>query len=296
MEIDIEKIRKNKPIQELLEFSIVNVDKPAGCTSFDVADAIRRIFGARKSGHFGTLDPMVTGVLPVAINRACKMTTFFMKKDKTYVGKMRLHKEIDEKGLKKEMKKFIGKIMQKPPVKSRVKRELRPRTVYKFEIIKKHEKIFEFIAEVEAGTYIRKLISDLGEIIGGAHMTELRRIKAGIFEEKEMHSIEEIKGAIEDYKKGNEGKLREILIPAEIISEIMPVVQIKEDNIKQIFTGKPIMKKDVTPSSLTLVNEASKNADLFAVFLDNKFVEVAKRVKDGDIVLKPEYVMQPMKK
>src|SRR3989344_879306 len=127
--IDIKKIREEKPIKELLEFCIINVDKPADCTSFDVADKIRRIFDARKTGHFGTLDPMVTGVLPVALNRACKLVGYFMHRDKTYIGKMQLHKDISKEELKKEMKKFIGKIKQMPPVKSAVKRQLREREV-----------------------------------------------------------------------------------------------------------------------------------------------------------------------
>ncbi len=125
-----------KSINELLEFCIINVDKPAGCTSFDVVEKIKHLFNARKCGHFGTLDPMVTGVLPIAINRAVKLTDYFMHKDKVYIGKFRVHKEISEEKLKNEMKKFVGKIMQKPPVKSAVKRQLRERTVHKFEIIK----------------------------------------------------------------------------------------------------------------------------------------------------------------
>ena len=279
--MDIKKLNKEKPISELLEFSIINVDKPAGCTSFDVVEKIRRIFGFRKTGHFGTLDPMVTGVLPVAINRACKLTNYFMHRDKTYIGKMYLHSDISEDDLKKEMKKFLGKIMQKPPVKSRVKRVLRERSVHKFEVLKNHGKKVEFIAHVEAGTYIRKLISDLGEKIGGAHMIELRRIKAGLFEEGESFNLEKIEEAFEKYKKGDEKNLRKMLIPAEIISELLPVVQIKEDNLTQILTGKPIMKKDII----------SGDGDLVVVFLKDRFIEVARKVDEGDIIFRAEFVL-----
>lgn len=280
--INILKIKKNKPIAELLEFCIINVDKPSGCTSFEVAEKIKNIFSARKTGHFGTLDPKVTGVLPVAINRACKLTDYFMHKDKVYVGKMYLHKEVSENKLKQEMKKFVGKIMQKPPVKSRVKRVLRERSVNKFEILNKDGKTVSFIADVEAGTYIRKLIHDLGEKIGGAHMIELRRTQAGIFNIKNSSSLEKIETSFLDYEKEEEAKLREILIPAEIISEILPVVQIKQDNLKQILTGKPIFKKDV---------EKLPEADRFAVFLGERFIEIAKKVDEGDIIARPEFVL-----
>ncbi len=282
--MNISKIQQQKPIAELLEFSIINVNKPSRCTSFDVAEAVRKILGARKTGHFGTLDPMVTGVLPVAINRACKLCDYFMHHDKVYVGKMYLHSDVDEVKLRQGMKKFVGKIMQKPPVKSRVKRVLRERKVNKFEVLGKDGKKVEFIADVEAGTYIRKLIYDLGENIGGAHMIELRRIKAGIFDIKKSNSLDKVEEAFGLWKeKKDEKKLRKILIPAEIISEILPVVQIKPDNIKQILTGKPLFEKDI-------VGELPKT-DTFAVFLEDKFIEVARKVDEGDIVGRAEFVL-----
>ncbi len=281
--IDLIGIQQSKPIQELLEFCIINVDKPAGFTSFEVIEHIRKLLHLRKTGHFGTLDSGVTGVLPVAINRACKLVGYFMHKDKTYVGKMRIHSEISKEELKKEMKKFIGKIKQMPPVKSSVKRQIREREIKRFEITKINGKVVEFIAEVEAGTYIRKLISDLGENIGGAHMIELRRIKAGIFDIKNSFSIPDIENAFESWKeKNDEKKLREILIPAEIISEILPVVQIKPDNLKQILTGKPLMKKDI----ISIPKE-----NLFAVFLDDRFIGVYRKVDEGNIIARPEFVL-----
>ena len=286
--IDIDKIKEQKPIQELLEFCIINVDKPADCTSFDVADKIRKIFGARKTGHFGTLDPMVTGVLPVALNRACKLVGYFMHHDKVYIGKMYIHKEISEEKLKEEMKKFVGKIKQMPPVKSAVKRQLRERRVNKFEILKINGKVVEFIADVEAGTYIRKICSDLGEKIGGAHMIELRRTKAGIFEEKTSFSIESVENAFKLWKeKNDESKIRNILIPAEIISEILPVVQVKPDNLKSILTGKPIFKKDLASSNF----EKLKNGNCFSLFSEDRFIGVYKKVDEGDIIGRAEFVL-----
>jgi Pseudouridine synthase len=80
--IDLEEIRKNKPMSELLKFSTINLDKPTGPTSFQTAEMAGRILGIKKFSHFGTLDPLVTGVLPIALNRACKLTGWFMKKNK----------------------------------------------------------------------------------------------------------------------------------------------------------------------------------------------------------------------
>jgi len=257
MKIDIKKIQQEKPIQELIEFGIINLNKPPHITSFGVVDRIRKI-----------LDLKVTGVLPIALGRACKLCEYFMHHDKEYVGKFRVHSEISEDDLKKEMEGFVGKIMQKPPVKSAVKRVLRPRTVNKFELINKDGKIVEFHSDVEAGTYIRKLISDLGEkeIVGGAHMIELKRIRAGIFKQDKMHTLEEVSDAFRLWKeKADESKLREIIVPAEIISEILPSYQIKEDNLVHILNGISIKKQDFI--------EQPKE-DLFAVFLKDRFIGI----------------------
>jgi len=283
--MDLCKIKESKTIKELLEFSILNIDKPSGPTSFQVDDYIKKSLDLKKSSHFGTLDPKVTGVLPVALGRACKLSEYFMHKDKTYAGIMRLHKEIEKKELEKEMQKFIGKIMQKPPIKSRVKREEREREIKKFEILEKHEKEVLFLAEVEAGTYIRKLCSDLGEKIGGAHMAELRRTKAGIFSEEDENFVNlyDFKEAVEEYKKGKEEKLREMLIPAEIIVKILPVVQVKSKSVRQLLTGKPLMKKDII--------EELPTSERFVVFCGERFIEVVRKSQEGDIIARPEFVM-----
>ena len=283
--IDIEKIKKEKTIKELLEFSIVNMDKPSGPTSFGVDEKIKKWLGLRKTSHFGTLDPKVTGVLPIALNRACKLSDYFMHKDKIYIGIMRIHKDLKKDELEKEMKKFIGKIMQLPPIKSRVKRAIREREIKKFDIIEITKKEVLFLADVEAGTYIRKLCSDLGEHIGGAHMAELRRTKASIFSEQDESFVNlyEFKEAVDEYKAGNEDKLRKILIPAEIISTILPTIQVKEKAVKQLLTGKPLMEKDIK-------GKIKEIPEKFVIFHKDRFIEVAKKVDEGEIIARPEFV------
>ena len=287
MKIDLEKIRESKSLKELLEFGILNIDKPAGPTSFVTAEIVGRKllrnFGVRKFSHFGTLDPMVTGVLPVALNRACKLTTWFMKKKKKYIGVMQIHQEISEEKLKEEMDEFLGKIMQLPPVKSRVKREEREREVYSWKILEIKGKEVLFEADVEAGTYIRKLISDLGEKIGGAHMTELRRTEAGIFKEENANFVNlyDLEKAIKEAEEGKEEKLRELIIPGEIIAEILPVVQYKGDDLKHLLTGKPLMKKDI---------ENVKD-NLFCLFDKDRLIGVYHRVDEGDIGARVDWVL-----
>ena len=289
---DIEKLKNEKSIQELLNFGITNIDKPTGMTSFDVVNAVWKALGLKKAGHFGTLDPNVTGVLPIALGNACKIQEYFMHHEKTYVGTMQLHKPTTKEKLEDEMKKFIGKINQLPPRKSRVKRQVRQREVIEFKILSFNEdaKTAEFIAEVEAGTYIRKLIDDLGKGMGGAQMIGLRRIKAGIFSEKdkEFVSLADFEKAAEEYKKGNEKILKKLIIPAEIVTRILPTVEVNEESLKKLKNGSPIFTEMLENKEMKIPENS------FAVFFKNKIVEIAKKAKEPEnpnILARPEVVL-----
>lgn len=269
-----------KTISELLKFSIINIDKPAGPTSFSVSDYVRRKLDLNKTSHFGTLDPIVTGVLPIALGRACKLTGFFIGHDKVYVGVMHTHTDQDMKKLQEIINKnFLGKIMQLPPKKSRVKRQIREREIKSFELIEGEGKNFLFRTEVQGGTYIRKLISDLGDLIGGAHMVELRRVRAGIFEEPCV-SLYDFDKAVDEWKKGDESALRKMLVPAEdAIRKVMPVIECEKEEVKKLLTGKPIFNTTKIPDE-----------EKFAVFCGEQFIEIAKRVDEGEIVARPDFV------
>jgi len=272
---------KEKSIAELLNFSIINLDKPSGPTSFTVSNFVMKSLNLKKTSHFGTLDPNTSGVLPVALSRACRLNEYFMHHDKEYVGIMRLHKEIELEKLKKEMKAFVGKITQLPPLRSSVKRAPREREVKKFEILEAEGKDVLFMAEVQAGTYIRTLIHNLGEKIGGAHMLELRRTRASIFNEKDSINLYQLDSAIQEYKKGNLSSLIKFLIPAEeAIKKVLPLIQLKSDNLKPFLTGKPLMKSDV---------ELPKE-EIFSLFHQEQFIGVYKKSIEGDIVARPEFI------
>jgi H/ACA ribonucleoprotein complex subunit 4 len=289
--MNLERIKSKKTIKELLEFGIINIDKSSGPTSFDVSDFVKKKLGLRKTSHFGTLDPKVTGVLPVALNRACKLTGFFLGEDKEYIGIMRIHEDISIEQVKQAInKKFLGKIKQTPPVKSRVKRQEREREIKSFEILEKDGKNFLFRTECQGGTYIRKLVSDLGEHLEtGAHMLELRRIRAGIFKENDKNysavNLYDFEKAVNEYEKGDEKKLRKIIIPAEIVCEVYPIVQIKEDDLKKILTGKPIYKEDLEKQ------EKDYDKENICIFCNEKFIGMYRLMREGNLFAKPEFVM-----
>ena len=284
-------MKENKTTEELLEFGIINIDKPSNPTSFDISDFVRKKLGVKKTGHFGTLDPKVTGVLPIALNRACKLTVFFLGEDKEYIGIMKIHDEVSVEEVERAIsEKFLGKIKQTPPKKSRVKRQEREREVKKFEIVEKNGNDFVFLADVQGGTYIRKLVSDLGDYMKtGAHMLELRRIRAGIFNENGSVNLYDFEKAVDEYKSGNDKELRKMIIPAEIISEVYSPVEVKKESLKNLMTGKPLLKEYLIGKNDFEVDE------IVSVFCDGKFIGMYKVKNDGEIFAKAEFVLQEIK-
>jgi len=279
---NIKNLHQEDNYGKLINFSILNIDKPSGPTSFTITDYIRKSLKLNKTSHMGTLDPAVSGVLPITLGRACRLSNYFMHSDKEYVGIMRLHKKVSEEKLKEVIKEFIGKITQLPPIRSSVKRAERIREVKSFEIFEIQGKDILFKTNVQAGTYIRKLCSDMGEKIGGAHMLELRRTRASIFSENDKNFINLYKfdELLKDPKK-----LVKYLIPAEeAIKKVLPQVQLSDKNLNKIFTGKPLMKNDFIGDLNNLKEE------FFAAFIKDRFIGVYKKVKEGDILAKAEFV------
>lgn len=273
-----------KSIDSLIKFGIILINKPSGPTSFTVSDFVRKELELNKTSHFGTLDPQVSGVLPIALGRACRLAGFFLGENKTYIGILRTHEEISMANLQKIINEnFIGRIKQLPPRKSAVKRAIREREVVSFKILEKQGKDFLFETEVQGGTYIRKLCSDLGELIGGAHMLELRRIKAGIFSEDKIFSLYEFEKAVKEYKIGNLENLEKMIIPAEkAIKENLEFVEVKKKSLKKLLTGKPIEENDL---------EKLPSQNIFAVFSEERFIEIAKKTDEKGILARPLFVL-----
>jgi len=295
-----------KNMKDLLNFSLINIDKSAGPTSYSVSEFVKRQLGLSKTSHMGTLDPKVTGVLPITLGRACKLAAYFITHDKTYVGILQTHKEQDIKKLQKLIDdNFIGKIKQTPPHRSAVKVEERERNIYSWKLIEAGETVaargipskvgtkvpsssgrdFLFEAKVEGGTYIRKLCSDLGEMIGGAHMGELRRIEAGIFNESTAVNLFDFKSAVDKYKSGNEDDLRKMLVPAEdAIKRVLPFVEIEKCAVKGLRIGRPLLASNVLKSPKLDVGMS------FAAFCEEQFVGVYKKTDEEIIFGRPEFV------
>lgn len=206
----------------------VILDKGEGMTSFRASSFLRKIYGEKKTGHTGTLDPMATGVLPVALGRATRFIDFLPVTDKGYTARFRfgittdtlditgkLLTETDASVSLDEVRsvlpRFCGDIMQTPPMFSaisvdgkrlyelarkgvEIEREKRAVTVYSLDVCDAGNGEFELSVMCSKGTYIRSLIADIGEALGvGACMTALRRTHANGFSLDEAHTEDELK-------------------------------------------------------------------------------------------------------
>lgn len=276
----------NRPIKESLDYGIINIDKPKGPTSHQVSDFVQKILQINKSGHSGTLDPAVTGVLPVAIGRATRIVQALLPAGKEYVGIMHIHKEIPEKELIDMFKKFTGKIKQKPPIKSAVKRVERTREIYYLEMLEMDGKEVLFRVGCEAGTYIRKLCHDIGQSLKiGAHMSELRRTKAGPFNESTLFTLQDLADAYHYYKnENNEKYLRKIIQPIENAVKHLPKIWVNDAAIPSLCHGIDLK----IPGISKLTDNIKKN-DLVAIMtLKNELVALGIAQTDSVYLIKKD--------
>ncbi|MFW9949333.1 MAG: RNA-guided pseudouridylation complex pseudouridine synthase subunit Cbf5 [Candidatus Thorarchaeota archaeon] len=229
-----------RDIVTLLDYGVINIDKPSGPTSHEVVSWVRKILNIENAGHGGTLDPKVTGVLPCALGRATRVLSALLSAGKEYIGILNLHKVEPLKKIEKIFKAFTGKIYQTPPIKSSVLRKLRIREIYYIKLLELKENNVLFQVGCEAGTYIRKLCFDIGEALcSGAHMLELRRTRVGAFrEDNSLVSLQNLKDAYSIYLEENEEKyLRNILFPMERMVEHLPKIYVRDSAVDALCHG-----------------------------------------------------------
>jgi H/ACA ribonucleoprotein complex subunit 4 len=255
---------QERDIQEFINKGVINLDKPAGPTSHEVTSWVKKILEIEKAGHSGTLDPNVTGLLPIMLGEATKAVDALLTAGKEYVCLMKFHTEMPEKDMKYVLKEFTGEIYQKPSIKSAVRRETRIRNIYYNELLETDGKNVLFRVGCEAGTYIRKLCHDMGMAMGtGAHMQELRRTKSGPFREDEtLITLHDLKDAYIEWKenKSEEG-LRKVIHPMEKALSHLPKIVIRDNAVDAICHGAEL----AAPGVLSLESGIEKG-DVVAIF------------------------------
>ncbi len=267
------------PLQRSLEAHLrlgaINLDKTSGPTSHEVAAWVKRILEIEKAGHSGTLDPKVTGILPVLLGDATRVMDTLLLAGKEYICLMHVHKPQPRKRILEVCQEFTGPIFQKPPLKSSVVKELRIRTIYYLEVLEVDGPYVLMRVGCQAGTYIRKLCFDIGLALGtGANMEELRRTKAGPFREDEtLVTLHMLIDAFVAYKEtGDESGLRRVIQPVETALKHLPHLVIADNAVDAICHGAPL----AAPGLLSLETDINKGDGVALFTLKGEAVAIAR--------------------
>jgi|SRR5215470_4319555 len=249
---------------------VLIIDKPAGLTSHDVVNHARRVFGQRAVGHLGTLDPMATGVLPLVLGNLTRLAQFYTHSEKTYEGVIRFGFSTDSydadgeptsvaqsvalklDDLRSMAARFLGSIEQVPPPFSAKKMHGVPAyklarknkdvdlkrvnvEIKEFEITAVNQDRVSFRARVAAGTYVRTVAHDMGQILGcGAHLASLRRTGVGEFSLADAHTLDDVEAALEHAPPD------ELFIhPRKLLPEF-PAVTATEEDAAKIRVGRAV--------------------------------------------------------
>ena len=229
-----------RTIEQLLNYGIIILDKPPGPTSHETVAWTKRILKLPKIGHSGTLDPQVSGVLPLGLGEATKALGVLLYGPKEYHALGRIHSLPSKEKLDDVVGLFRGEIFQKPPQRSAVVRQTRTRTIYEFEVLEQKERLLLTRILCEAGTYIRKLYYDLGEILGpGATMIELRRTRVDQFYETDgLVTLHELADAFALWEeKKDDTKLMKMIKPVEYALSELKSVMIRDSAVDAMCHG-----------------------------------------------------------
>lgn len=282
---------------------VLIIDKPVGMTSFDVVRKVRRWCGTRRVGHAGTLDPLATGVLPVAVGQATRLVEYLMVGEKTYRATLRFGSATDTQdatgqiietrpwehihraALDAALSGFSGEIQQLPPMYSALKKGGQP--LYKMaragvEVEREMRSIrieslvvddfsppeMTFTVRCSKGTYVRTLCHDFGQVLGSAaHMTSLRRVACGRFTEADSHTLESLQGLVDS------GLALPLLSPAETLAE-WPVLNVDGPVLGRLRDGVAPGLDEVDTSGLS-------DNDMLCFLAGKVLIAIARYVPGG---------------
>ncbi|WAC05466.1 MAG: RNA-guided pseudouridylation complex pseudouridine synthase subunit Cbf5 [Methanoregula sp.] len=216
---------------------MIVIDKPKGPSSHQVAAWVGRMLGCNV-GHSGTLDPQVSGVLLVMLGNAVRLAPHLLMHDKEYICLMRLHGDVPPEQADQMALEFTGKVYQRPPKKSAVKRSLRIRTIHSIRILGYEQRLVLFKVHCDAGTYIRSLCHHMGLALGvGAHMQELRRTRSGPFDEQKAYTLHDLSDACSRAAGGDYGALGAMILSVDASVPDLPNVVIHDRAVDAVCHG-----------------------------------------------------------
>jgi H/ACA ribonucleoprotein complex subunit 4 len=265
-----------------MDNGIILVDKPSGPTSHEIVAWTKRILGITKAGHSGTLDPGTTGLLPIGLGEATKALSILLLGPKEYFAIARIHQQMNLDIIDKLLVQFTGEIYQRPPQRSSVKRSTRVRSIYELERLGSEDNVHLIRVLCEAGTYIRKLVYDVGEVLGvGATMFELRRTRVSIFSETSDNFVRlhDLVDAVETFKETqNEQKIRSLIKPIELALEGVLSVAVKDSAVDALCHGA-----QVAIPGIVAVDKNIRKGNLVAIYtLKGEIIALAEANMDLD--------------
>ena len=282
---------------------IVILDKATGLSSNAALQQVKKLYEANKAGHTGSLDPLATGVLPLCLGEATKVSQFLLDSDKRYRTKIKLGVRTDsgdktgkviqsiadfsvsEAGIEKELDAFRGEIEQLPPMHSALKvdgvplykmarkgieirREKRKVTIYEINLLNIAEDVIELDITCSKGTYIRTIADDLGQALGcGANIIELRRTEAGVFREEDCKDLE----ALSDLKvQGGLEFIDEQLIPMDQAIVELPEVNLPSVTASHLKNGQAVIVRHLPEEGLVRLYEEEQFIGIGCIDDDGK--------------------------
>ncbi|MFQ5940375.1 MAG: RNA-guided pseudouridylation complex pseudouridine synthase subunit Cbf5 [Nitrososphaerales archaeon] len=266
-----------RPIKELLDYGLISVDKPAGPTSHEVVAWVKRILQIHKAGHSGTLDPPATGLLPMGLGEGTKALGVLLFGPKEYYALARIHAAVSSDKLGSVVQEFIGEIYQRPPQRSAVKRDVRIRNVYEFDVMEENGRLVLVRILCQAGTYIRKIIYDIGEILGcGGTLSELRRTRVSNFNENNgLVKLHDLSHAYNVWKEsGKEDKLRDLVKPIETALRTIKAIIIRDTAVDALCHGAQL----AVPGVLKIPRDLKKGDFVGLYTLKGEVVGLAESV------------------
>jgi H/ACA ribonucleoprotein complex subunit 4 len=270
-----------------VRYGILIIDKQAGPTSHEITAWVKRLMNLDRAGHGGTLDPKVTGVLPICFEESTKIVQALHYGGKQYITVMRTHTKIEKNELLNVLELFKGKIFQRPPVRASVKRRLRTRYIYKIEYLEGEGRNWLLNIACQSGTYIRKICHDIGEALGtGAHMQELRRTRSGPFTERNIHTMWDLSDAL-DVKESNGDitPLKKLILPMERGLDLIPKVWIRDSAVDAICNGAQL----AVPGILRLESGIQQNGLVAIMTQKNEGVALMKAEITGQEIFNLEH-------